>query len=345
MNFKSFVPAPARRYIEETIRGCPDNDGLEKVLADANQRLSEISVSLQKKLQNDGILNSDDLKNKNMAEAYRDQCAGDIAFLHRLGSDLRMEAAYQGLEDVFTNDNQWRRFLHSCWGARINFHNYRERIANATDLSKEIAEQADALALKIRELDQVPTDLPLELYSIQALLRQTDNHSVSDRNLEMWRIHRGVILGDQPPEDLEDTRLGQRDTLIEKACPENEGEGSEAISASEIDQYRSSVRYAWGLAPDFASLLFKVAEIMKDFSPEEHGYIGAGVALRESNEKTAYIRALYSLLSDGCGIEMSLPVRKAIASITTIALDQRDIEATLDDVTKAINSYEAKKAR
>ena len=345
MNFKSFVPPPARRYIEETIQGSPNNDGLKKVLANADQRLSEISVSLQKKLQNDGILNSDDLKKKNMAEAYRDQCAGDIAFLERLGSDLRMEAAYQELEGIFTAENEWRRFLYSCWGARINFHNYRERIANATDLSKEIAEQADALALKIRELDQVPTDLPLELYSIQALLRQTDNHSVSDRNLEMWRIHRGVILGDQPPEDLEDTRLGQRDTLIEKGCPENEGEGSETISASEIHQYRSNVRYAWGLAPDFASLLFKVAEIMKDFSPKEHGYIGAGVASRESNEKTAYIRALYSLLSDGCRIEMSLSVRKAIASITTIALDHRDIEATLDDVTKAISYYEASIAR
>lgn len=346
MNFKSFVPPPARRYIEETMRGSSDNDGLEKILANANQRISEISVSFQKKLQNDGILNSDDLKNKSMAEAYRDQCAGDIAFLQRLGSDLRMETAYQELEGVFTAENEWRRFLHSCWGARIDFHKYRKRIKSATYLSKEIAEQAEALALKIRELDQGITDnMPLELHSIQALLRETDNHSVSDRNLEMWRIHRSVVLGDQPPEYIEDAQLGQRDTLIEKACPENEGEGSEAISASEIDQYRSNVRYAWGLAPDFASLLFKVAEIMKDFSPEEHGYIGAGVAFRESNEKTAYIRALYSLLSDGCGIEMSLPVRKAIALVTTIAMDHEDIEATLDDVTKAISSYEAKKAR
>jgi len=345
MNFKSFVPAPARRYIEETIRGCPDNDGLEKVLADANQRLSVISVSLQKKLQDDGILNSDDLKKKNMAQAYRDQCAGDIAFLHRLGSDLRMEAAYQGLEGVFTNDNQWRRFLHSCWGVRIDFHKYRERIANATDLSKEIAEQAETLALKIRAVDQVSTDLPLELHSIQALLRQTENHSLFDRNLEMWRIHRGVVLGDQPPEVIDETRLGQKDILIENLIVKTEETGNGKTSASEIDQYLSSVRYAWGLAPDFASLLFKVAEIMKDFSPEEHGYIGAGLASRESNKKTAYIRALYSHLSDGCGIEMSLPVRKAIASITTIALDHRDIEATLDDVTKAISSHEAKKAR
>jgi hypothetical protein len=345
MNFKSFVPPPARRYVEETIQGSPDNDGLKKVLANANQRLSEVSVFLQKKLRNDGILNSDDIKKKNMAEAYRDQCAGDIAFLERLGSDLRMEAAYQELEGIFTAENEWRRFLHSCWGARINFHNYRERIANATDLSKEIAEQAEALALKMRTLDQVSTDLPLELHSIQALLRQTENHSLFDRNLEMWRIHRGVVLGDQPSEDLQDTRLGQRDTSIEKVVVGNEKTGDENTSVSEIDQYLSSVRYAWGLAPDFASLLFKVAEIMKDFSPEEHGYIGAGLASRESNEKTAYIRALYSLLSDGCGIEMSLPVRKAVASITTIALDHRDIEATLDDVTKAISSYEAKKAR
>lgn len=256
-----------------------------------------------------------------------------------------MEAAYQGLESFFTNDNQWRRFLHSCWGARIDFHKYRERIANATDLLKEIAEQAEALALKMRTLDQVSTDLPLELHSIQVLLRQTENHSLFNRNLEMWRIHRGVVLGDQPFEDLQDTRLGQRDTSIEKVVVGNEKTGDENTSVSEIDQYLSSVRYAWGLAPDFASLLFKVAEIMKDFSPEEHGYIGAGLASRESNEKTAYIRALYSLLSDGCGIEMSLPVRKAVASITTIALDHRDIEATLDDVTKAISSYEAKKAR
>jgi len=342
MNFKSFVPASARRYIEETILGSPDNDGLEKVLANANQRLSEISVSLQKKLQDDGILDSDDLKKKDMAEAYRDQCVGDIAFLHRLGSDLRMEAAYQGLEGIFTNNNQWHRFLHSCWGARIDFHKYRERIKNVADRSKEIAEQAEALALNIRALDQVLTDLPLELHSIQALLRQTENHSLFDRNLEMWRIHRGVVLGDQPSADLEDTRLGQRDTSIEKVVVWNEETGNEKTSASEIDQYLSSVRYAWGLAPDFASLLFKVAEIMKDFSPKEHGYIGAGVASRESNEKTAYIRALYSLLSDGCGIEMSLPVRKAIASITTIALDHRDIEATLDDVTKAISSYEGR---
>lgn len=345
MNFKPFVPVPARRYIEETIRGSPDNDGLEKVLANANQKLSEISVSLQKKLLDEGILASDDREKKKMAEAYRDQCAGDIAFLQRLGSDLRMEAAYQGLKDVFSTDNQWRRFLHSCWGARIDFDKYRERIKNATDRSKEIAEEAEALALKIRALDQVPTDLPLELHSIQALLRQTENHSLFDRNLEMWRIHRGIILGDQPPEVIEDTRLGQKDILIKNLIVKTEETDDEKISVNEIDQYRSNIRYAWSLAPDFASLLFKVAEIMKDFSPKEHGYIGAGVAFRESNEKTAYIRALYSLLSDGCGIEVSLPVRKAIALITTIALDHLDIDVTLDDVTKAISYYEARNAR
>jgi hypothetical protein len=81
---------------------------------------------------------------------------------------------------------------------------------------------------------------------------------------------------------------------------------------------------------------------MKDFSPKEHGYIGAGVASRENNEKTAYIRALYSLLHYEHGFEMSLPVRKAIATVTTIAMDHRDIEASLDDVTKAIDFYEAK---
>lgn len=345
MKFESFVPSPVRVYIEETIRGYENYDGLEKILANANQRLLDISESLHQKLRDDGILDSEDIEKKNKAQAHRDQCVSDIAFLHRLGSDLRMEAAYKALEIIFTTDDQWRRFLHCCWSARIDFNPYRKRMENATDLSKKIAEEAEALATKIRAIDQVYTDLPLELHSIQALLRGTENRSFFDRNLEMWRIHRGVILGDQLPEDFEDSRLTQETTSLHKVSFRSDEEVVQQKVASEVDQYRSNVKYAWGLAPDFASLLLKVAEVMKDFSPKEHGYIGAGLASRQVNEKTSYIRALYNLLKNAHGIEMSLHVRKAIAWITTIALDQKDVEVTLDDVTKAISSYEAKNAR
>jgi hypothetical protein len=345
MKFESFVPAPVRIYIEETISGSQNHDGLEKILANAKQSFLDISASLQQKLDDIGFLDSESIDKKNRTQAYRDQCEGDVAFLCRLGSDLRMKAAYKSLEKVFTTDDQWRQFLYCCWSARIDFNRYREKMENATDLSKKIAEEAESLATKIRAIEQVHTNLPLELHSIQALLRVTENRSLFDRNLEMWRIHRGVVLADQPPQDFDNARLIQETTTLHKVSFRSDEEVVQQKVVSEVDQYRSNVKYSWGLAPDFASLLFKLAEIMKDFLPKEHGYIGAGLASRESNEKTAYIRALYNLLSNSPGIEMNLHVRKAIVSVTSIALDQKDVEVTLDDVTKAIGSFEAKNAR
>jgi hypothetical protein len=145
----------------------------------------------------------------------------------------------------------------------------------------------------------------------------------------MWRIHRGVILGDQTIEP-------------HTPSPTDEAKGEKPSHPALKELYRRDLRYAWGLAPNFPELLLKIAEIMGDFTPMEHGYVGAGISSREANEKTAYVRGLHKLLKDEHGFEIDLPIKQAMAAVTLVMLNDPDIHVTTDDVTKAIRHNEKK---
>jgi len=328
MEFCNFVPPAARSYILEMINGEPPKwDGLQRLVDKAKEQLDHLLRKNQSKA--DNLLSAAAFKEQRRAEAHYNQLLGDLEAVQRLGTDLQMEPAYKALKKRSNEDEPLRRFLHAAWGTRIDFLRHREALDRATALSKEIAVDAEHLSAKIRDLFETFHDTPLELHSISELLRQTDNNELDGHNRGMWRIHRGLILGD-PPSEPTASSPNQEDRKVEPSPPTVE------------ELYRRDLRYAWGVAPDFTELLSKISEIMGEFVPRKHGYIGAGVSSREANEKTAYIRGLYKLLKDAHGFKIDLPIKQAMAAVTTVMLNNPDIEVTTDDVTKAIKYFEKK---
>lgn len=331
MEFCNFVPTAARSYILEMINGEPPKwDGLQRSVDKAKEQLDQLLKKNQAKVEQGNLLSVAAVREQRRAEAHYKQLLGDLGAVQRFGADLQMEPAYKALKKSSDEDELLRRFLHAAWGARIDFLRYKDALDRAKILSEEIAVDAENLSTKIRDLFETFHDTPLELQSISELLRQTDNHELDGHNRGMWRLYRGVILGD-PPIDQKDASPKKQDLLMEPTPP------------TDADVYRANLRYAWTLAPDFAELLSKVAETMGDFVPQKTGYIGAGISSREVNEKTAYIRGLYKLLKDAHGFKIDLPIRQAIAAVTAVMLNNPDIDVTTDDVTKAIEYYEKKK--
>jgi hypothetical protein len=330
MEFCDFVPQAARSYILEIIDGKPPRwNGLQHLADKAKERLDQVLQKNQDKVGLGSLLSPAEVKERSRAEAHYQQLLGDLEAVQRLGTDSRMRAAYRALHKKFSKDEPLSHFLFAAWSARINFLRHKEALERAAVLSKEIAEEAESLGIKIRELTQTFHDTPLEFHSISQLLRQTDNNELDGHNRGMWRIHRGVILGD-PPIDQKDTAPTKQDLFREPIPP------------SDTDLYRANVRYAWTLAPDFAQLLSRISEIMGDFVPQKHGYIGAGISSREANQKTAYIRGLYELLQHDHGFEIDLPMKQAMAAVTAVMLNNPDIDVSTDDVTKAIKFYQKK---
>jgi hypothetical protein len=328
MEFCDFVPQAARSYILETINGEPPKwDGLQRSVDKAKEQLDQLLKKNQAKVEQGILLSAAAVREQRRAEAHYKQLLGDLGAVQRFGTDLQMEPAYKALKKSSDEDELLRRFLHAAWGARIDFPQYKDALDRAKILSEEIAVDAENLSTKIRDLFETFHDTPLELQSISELLRQTDNHELDGHNLGMWRIYRGVILGDPLPEPGGSLRT-------------EEAKGLDPSITTAEELYRRDLRYAWGVAPDFAELLSQVSKTMMKFVPKQHGYIGAGVDLREANEKTAYIRGLYKLLKDEHGIKVDLPIRQAIAAVTTVMLNKLDMHVTTEDVTKALKYYE-----
>jgi len=73
------------------------------------------------------------------------------------------------------------------------------------------------------------------------------------------------------------------------------------------------------------------------FEHYEIGMVGAALSSRKSCVKTQYIRAFAEGLFNSSRLEKTIAVMHAIATVTTIVLNDPDIDATYDDVKKALN--------
>ena len=93
--------------------------------------------------------------------------------------------------------------------------------------------------------------------------------------------------------------------------------------------------YAWRIAPSLANLLGTVAKAASNYEPRFHGRIGAAIELRQHNPKYEFIRAFWNML-DKAKIPATRPVLNAIACMTSVALADRDIIASYDDVRQAL---------
>ena len=339
MDFPAYLPAAVRAHITTLIEGDSwEPQGWAASLANAEESLSRIDRAIETYLRQgeDDYLPSLRIK-KDQALAHRDRLAGDVDCLRRLAHDARMRDAFALLTRIFTDDKQWWNFIYAAWAARVDFAKYRDRLKRAAELKGEIADAAEALAKLIRQFSKTGINGPGEFYSIQELLRQTDNHEMQRHNLHMWRSMRRHVLGDPPRWDIPEANPAGEDgepmPPIEILIVPMDGEKVEIDPAEEA---RNNLRYAWGTAPDFSALLGTMANAARSFKPSESGMIGAAIKSRQQSAKTENLRAFGNLLTDVHKFTLTTPIMKAMAIVANVVINLPDVDVTYDDVRKAL---------
>jgi hypothetical protein len=107
---------------------------------------------------------------------------------------------------------------------------------------------------------------------------------------------------------------------------------SAMIRGEPIHNYES----AWFSAPKVPTLLMTLAASAAQFEPAQSGMVGAALARREKLHKTAFIRGFAHLLSEEHNLALSTNIKKAIAIVATVILDDPNIDVTYDDVRHAL---------
>ena len=341
MDFPAYVPAAVRAHITNYLEGERDRSipGYIELFATAERQLTEINGKIESCIR----WGKDDYLpglRKKMAEAaeHRDRLSTDVDCLRRFAHDSRMRDAFALLTREFTDDKQWREFIHAAWAAKIDFSKFRESRKRAEELKDEVADAADGLAKLIQQFSEIGIGGPDEFYSVPELLRHTDNHDMQGHNLSMWRAMRHYVLGDPPRRDVPESEPAKEYS--------NQSEPPEIVRViivpyekTEIDpeeETRNTLRYAWGTAPDLSALLGTVATAARGFKPSESGMIGAAIASRQRSAKTEYLRAFGNLLTDAHKFSLTTAIMQAMAIVANVAINLPDVDVTSDDVRKAL---------
>ena len=342
MNFPAYVPAVVRTHLSHYLEGENERSipGYADLLESEEKRLIEIERTIEARTRR-GEIELVALLRKQRADSveHRDRLARDVDCLRRLAHDRRMQEVFALLTREFTDDQQWRSFVHCAWAAKIDFSKFRESRKLAIEVTAKIADAAETLANLIRQFEDAGISAPSEFYSIPELLRQTDNHDMQDHNLAMWRVMRPHLLGDLPRRDVRE---------IEK--PNREGEQSresivvtrtflepgEKPDIDPIQQQLEDLRYAWGTAPDLSALLETLAAAARGWKPGETGFIAAAIESRQRSAKTEYLRAFGSLLIDRHNVNLTTAIMQAMAIAANVVINLPDVDVTYDDVRKAL---------
>ncbi|MGC9456621.1 MAG: hypothetical protein ACP5DC_03770 [Halothiobacillaceae bacterium] len=321
MNCPDFVPEAARSYISALLEGDSwEPMGWRAVLDSAEEALSS--------LKSNGTNTDEQRKQIAEAKAHRDEVADSVACLERLAIDERMKKPYQLLAEEFTENQQWERFIHAAWAARMDYSKYRDRVKRATEVKGKIAQKAEELAALIRQIGDTGVDAPGELFSMAELLRQTDSGERRPSDRILWRGLRKHVLGDLP--ERESTELMQNHPIkIERVAAEN-------VQISPEEQARNTARYSWGIAPSVPACLETIANVARQFRPKETGAIGAAIQTRQRSDKTEYVRAFGQIMEQSQGRTLTVITLKAMALVANVVINLPDVDVSYDDVRKAL---------
>ena len=354
MDFPAYVPAAIRAHITTLIEGDSwESQGWAASLANAEETLARIDREIETYVRRgaDDYLPSLMIQRAE-ALAHRDRLAGDVGCLRRLAHDFRMRDAFALLTREFTDDMQWRSFIHAAWAARVDFTKHRDQLKRATELKNEIAIAAKKLATLICQLEDTGIGGPSEFYSISELLRQTDNHEMQGYNLYMWRAMRHHVLGDFTRQDvLEEKEIQLELDLGDPSdsffgiyhIPRDDASDIviRVISTSSdlddpIEQERNAVSYGWSTAPHLSSLLNTVEKSAQQWKPSADGFINAAITSRQKSPKTEYLRAFGNLLTDIHNFALTTQIMQAMAIVANVVINLPDVDVTYDDVRKAL---------
>jgi len=203
------------------------------------------------------------------------------------------------LTEAFTtlDDNTKGRMVRAASLALRDFMPFRKAADRAERKAEEIAKKAVELQRCLEQFfSSVPPQVVTQMFSVNNLLRTAANPRSEGR----WELNREHVL----------------DPIIPEGA------------------------IGWSWAPGIDILIGELAEKARAFRFDELPIEPAFIAVRQArnNPKTIYLRAFISYLDDlGIASHQACDVslRKAVATVATIALDQ---DITLDDVNKALIS-------
>ncbi|WP_326536855.1 hypothetical protein [Pseudorhodoferax sp.] len=331
MDFPSYVPNAVRELIDAYLEGDSAHNwadfGWREALAKSERELRRLEGLLQSIKDLEGLNN---VRVEYAKESANARGIGEnVASLERLALRPEMQAAYARLVGALGTDTELKAFIRAAWGAHMNYGTFRDRLKEAAEIARKVADAAGALHELLQKAEGFGTYLPGEFFGIRSLLRNTD-HDPDDRNHYMWQRLRHVVLGDRPdplPQDTNVVPLRVEVVLVS------------ALDATPLDpeeQARNMLDYAWGTAPDVRHIVATMQRAAQECVPTETGTIGAALSRQKSNRKTEYLRGFASLLRNEHSIKLTADIMNAMAVTATVVLNDPDTVVTYDDVRKAV---------
>jgi len=243
------------------------------------------------------------------AASRRRQLIEERERVERLAIDIQMEEAYTLLGPL--DDETWRQLFYGVLGARAGLSEFRQakdgkrevakgelrkRMDNARRLGRIIAGTARKLSRQIEELRSLGfLGVPCELVEARALFERADVSC--PYSAPEWERLRPRLLG----------------------------------NASDLND---ELRPAWESAPCVTDLLHTIAKAAEAFEPRPRK-AAAALRARKANPVTELIRSIAEMLTIYIGIELTPRVKRAIAIIVTVDINDPDTIVTYDDVRKA----------
>ena len=345
MDFPEFIPPLIRTGITSYIEGNSwEPHGYASSLESAEFELAKLKKAIDARTRCGDLEYLDSLRPQlAIAQKHRDDLAEIIECLKRLGTRGEMKEVFSFLEKEELDDEKCWSFIRSAWAAQMDFGPYRDQLKSAKELTGQIAESAEKLAALIEKFAKVHHYGPSEFFSIQELLRTTDNNEMQDYNLLIWRSLREHVLGDYAPVDTSAADTNAKD-LNEGA--QNEvpitirfiAPGDTLDTVDPADGVRATLRYAWEKAPAFPAMLNTVARVARNFKPSETGMVGAALGSRKHHLVNEYVRAFAHLLEDRYHFSLTPNVMHAMAIVAGVVLNQANSAPTVDDVRKTLKS-------
>lgn len=332
MEFSNFLPKAVRDWIAVAL----DGDGAHS-WADGGWRQS-LQRSLQEVHRLEGLMESirdpEGLNNVRLELATERECAAalaeNVAALERLACRAEMEGVFARLANDLPTDREVTKFVRAAWASHFDYGPYRERIKKAAEISRVVADAAQALVKALRRAETVGVYLPVELFSLRAALKGTD-HPADHRNHAMWRGLRRAVLGERE-EPYADTATALRPVDIKVKFVGLE----DAAPLSADEEMLNTMHYAWGVAPRVQDLVECIQHAAASASPSESGVIGAALSSQKRNRKVEYLRGFGAMLRDQHSIALSANVMHAMATTANVMLNDPDGIVSYDDVRKAV---------
>jgi len=241
--------------------------------------------------------------------------------IKRLATDFRMKDAYTLLGPL--DDRTWQRLFFRILAARDGLSKLRQakdgepevakggrrkrkatkgelrkRMDDARRLSRRIAEDARKLSRLIEELGSLGLGVPYELAEARALLDRAEVSRFSSAP-ERERLRPRLVMTNP---------FGPNDALP----PARES----ATCVCVID------------------LLHTIAKAAEAFEPRPHKAVTA-LRSRKAKPVTELIRSIAETLTENIGMELTPRVKRAIATIVTVDINDPDTIVDYDDVRKA----------